>query len=82
MPGFNRLQALDTDAAGRLHVLDSYGGVVLIFNPATGAYLAKYGSYGAEPGQLKLPKDVLVSQPGVAIVTAGDGDRIEVFVTP
>jgi hypothetical protein len=73
------LQALDIDALGRLHVLDRFGGAVIVFDSLTDAQIGNYGSFGTGPGQLKLPTDVLSTQPGEAIVTAGDGDRIETF---
>ena len=73
------LQALDIDSLGRLHVLDRFHGVVIVFDSLTDAYIGNYGSFGTGPGQLKLPTDVLSTQPSSAIVTAGDGDRIETF---
>ena len=79
VPGFVSLQGLDIDYDGRLHVLDSFGGAVIVFDPITGDQLTAYGSFGTGPGQLRLPSDVLNTQPGTAIVTVGDGDRIETF---
>ena len=79
---FKRLQALDTDSFGRLHVLDKLGAVATVFDPTNGAYLGSYGGYGTDPGSLALPMDVLISETNTAIVTAGDGDRIEVFANP
>jgi hypothetical protein len=79
VPKFMGLQALDIDAIGRLHVLDRFGGAVIVFDALTDDQIGVYGSFGTEPGQLKLPTDALSTQPGVAIVTAGDGDRIETF---
>ena len=85
VPPFTRLQALDTDSQGRLHVLDSFAASVTIFDPADGAFLGSYGGYGTDgtgPGNLRLPMDVLVSATDIAIVTSGDGNRIEVFTNP
>ena len=81
-PPFTRLQALDFDSFGRLHVLDNFGASVLIFNPADGAFLGAYGEYGQGAGYLRVPMDALVSDNGTAIVTSGDGDRIEVYAVP
>jgi hypothetical protein len=94
VPKFMGLQALDIDAIGRLHVLDRFGGAVIVFDALTDDQIGVivfdaltddqigvYGSFGTEPGQLKLPTDALSTQPGVAIVTAGDGNRIESFDT-
>jgi DNA-binding beta-propeller fold protein YncE len=82
VPAFKKLQALDTDSFGRLHVLDKLSAVATIFDPTDGTFLGSYGSYGTDPGSLKLPMDVLISETNMAIVTAGDGDRIEVFPIP
>lgn len=81
-PPFTRLQALDTDSFGRLHVLDNFAASVMMFNPADGTFLGSYGGYGNEAGLLRLPMDVLISETNMAIVTSGDGDRIEVYAVP
>lgn len=82
VPKFMGLQALDIDSLGRLHVLDRFGGAVITFDVVTGARVANYGGYGTEPGQLKLPTDVLVLPSGTSIVPSGNGSRIETFTTP
>jgi DNA-binding beta-propeller fold protein YncE len=82
VPSFKRVQALETDSFGRLHVLDKGGAAASVFDPADGAYQGSYGTYGTDPGTLTLPMDVLISATNTAIVTAGDGDRIEVFALP
>ena len=79
MPPFTRLQALSKDALGQLHVLDTFAASVVIFNPVDGTPVNAYGSYGTDAGLLRVPMDVLVSTTDMAIVTAGDGDRIEMF---
>ena len=79
MPPFTRLQALASDSQGRLHVLDSFGASVVIFDPADGSMLGGYGEYGTGAGQLRVPMDVSISGGDVAVVTTGDGDRIELF---
>jgi hypothetical protein len=81
-PPFTRLQALDVDSSGRLHVLDNFAASVLMFDLADGAYLGSYGEYGDGPGFLRVPMDVLINGSNTAIVTTGDGDRIEVFSIP
>lgn len=81
-PAFTRLQALDSDSFGRLHVLDNFAAKVLIFDPGSGEFLGSYGDYGLEDGFLRVPMDVLVSDTDMAIVTSGDGDRIEVYAVP
>ena len=82
MPPFTRLQALSQDTQGRLHVLDNFAASVLIFNPTDGAFVNSYGSFGTGAGLLRVPMDVLVSTTDMAMVTAGDGDRIEIFANP
>lgn len=81
-PPFSRLQALDVDSLGRLHVLDNFSASLTIFDPADGSFLGFYGEYGLEAGFLRLPMDVLISDTNMAIVTSGDGDRIEVLTIP
>ena len=81
LPPFTRLQALAKDSLGRLHVIDSKAAAVMIFNPADGAFIDSYGGYGQTEGLLRVPMDVQISATDLAIVTAGDGDRIEIFTT-
>jgi hypothetical protein len=81
-PPFTRLQALEIDTQGRLHVLDGYAASVNMFDPATGEFIDFYGSYGEDAGTLRVPLDVLVNDAGQAIVNAGDGTRIEVMEVP
>ena len=78
-PPFTRLQALHLDTIGRLHVLDNFGAAVMMFDPEDGAFLGTYGQYGLDAGYLRVPLDLVVSGENTAIVTAGDGDRIESF---
>ena len=82
MPPFTRLQALATDSLGNLHVLDNFAASVVILDPADGTMINAYGEYGTAPGQLRVPMDVQVSATDMAIVTTGDGSRIEFFAVP
>jgi len=79
MPPFTKVQALSRDSLGRLHVLDNFAASVMIFNPADGAFLGSYGAYGDSAGLLRVPMDVKVLVTDMAVVTSGDGDRIELF---
>ncbi|MDH5633531.1 MAG: hypothetical protein OEZ10_11120 [Gammaproteobacteria bacterium] len=81
-PAFARLQSLDTDSFGRLHVLDNFRAAVIVFDVATGGFLNFYGEYGSGAGTLRVPMDVLISQMGTAIITTGDGNRVEVLTIP
>ena len=56
-----------------------------MFDPTDGTILGSYGGFGTdgtEPGTLRVPMDVLVSETNTPIVTTGDGNRIEVFTVP
>ena len=79
---FTRVQSLDTDSLGRLHVVDAFAATVSMFDPVTGDYLGSYGGYGEGPGFLLVPKDVLITGADLSIVIAGDGSRIEFFSAP
>jgi len=81
MPPFTKLQALSKDSLGRLHVLDNFSAAVVIFDPADNSNVGTYGEYGIASGLLRVPMDVKVVANDMAIVTAGDGDRIEIFTT-
>ena len=60
----------------------AFAASAMIFDPADGSYINSYGGYGATPGLLRVPMDVSVSATNMATVTAGDGDRIEIFSVP
>ena len=80
-PPFYHVTAIDTDSVGRLYVVDSFSGVAFIFDATDGSYIGLYGEYGMAPGQLRVPSDVVISPTDMAIVLAGDGDRIETFTS-
>jgi len=80
-PAFTRIQAMDFDATGRLHVLDVFHAAITVFNPQTGAFLTTYGTYGPEAGQLKSPVDLLV-ETDRALVVDGGKNTIEVLAIP
>ena len=82
MPPFTRVQALASDSLGRLHVLDNFAAAAVILDPADGALISSYGGYGTTTGLLRVPMDVSVSATDMAIVTAGDGGRVEIFSVP
>lgn len=82
VPAFKRIQSLEFDALGRLHVLDKLSAVAVIFDRTTGAYQNKYGEYGTEVGQLKVPTDIFINSANQAVVPAGDGSRLEFFSIP
>ena len=79
---FNKLQALDVDAAGNLHVLDVFEAAVSILDPVTGEVIASYGTWGDDFGQLRVPLDVVVTDGGEGVVTDNDSNELEVFAIP
>jgi DNA-binding beta-propeller fold protein YncE len=81
-PAFLRLQALSTDPAGQLHVLDTFDAKVHILNANTGELVSSYGGFGEEPGFLRVPKDVLNVGNDQSVVTSGNGNRVEVLTFP
>ena len=78
-PPFSRLQAIEFDAMGKLHVLDNFNASVMTFDPASGSFLGAYGEYGLGTGFLRVPMDILITDSGQALVIAGEDDRIELF---
>jgi DNA-binding beta-propeller fold protein YncE len=80
-PAFTRLQSLDFDTSGRLHVLDIFNAMVTIMDPQTGEFLGSYGSYGLDDGQLKSPVGLLVNG-NQALITDGGKNTIEVLDIP
>ena len=80
-PAFTRLQAMDFDASGKLHVLDMFHGVVSIFDPQSGEYLGGYGAYGTADGELKSPTSLLVNG-SQSLVADGGKNTIEVLAIP
>jgi DNA-binding beta-propeller fold protein YncE len=81
-PEFRKLQALALDSQGRVHALDNFKALVSIVDPATGAFITSYGEYGEGEGFLRVPLDLLITELDEAIITSGDGDRIEVMDIP
>lgn len=76
---FVRLQSLAIDGQGALHAADSHACRVQIVDPQTGVHQGSYGDYGAEPGQLDLPLDVLITQSGQALIADAENGRIQLL---
>ena len=74
------ITSMDKDPQGRLHILDSFEATVTVHDPASGVYLSKYGEYGEEPGFLKAPLGLVISDDGLSFVTSGRDNWIEVFL--
>jgi DNA-binding beta-propeller fold protein YncE len=82
LPPFTRVQALDVDSAGRLHVIDSFAASVTMFDAVSGEFLGYYGEEGTGPGFLALPRDLVITSAGNPVVIAGENARIEMFSAP
>jgi DNA-binding beta-propeller fold protein YncE len=78
---FLRPQGLVTDGMGRIFLAAALTGHILVLERATGVLLRKVGEPGSEPGELRLPVDVVLSpESGDLFVTNNMGARkIEVF---
>ncbi|MBE9549511.1 MAG: hypothetical protein IMF09_08920 [Proteobacteria bacterium] len=80
-PAFTRIQAMDFDISGRLHVLDVFHAAVTIFDPQTGEFIGTYGTYGLGDGELKSPVDLIVETDRVLVLDGGK-NKIEVLAIP
>jgi DNA-binding beta-propeller fold protein YncE len=78
---------LVVDGQGQVYVLDSYRnaapagpetGAVQVFD-ADGQYLAEWGAYGTEPGQLKGPFGIRLDPDGTLLVAEFDNNRVQRF---
>ncbi len=69
-----RPSLVDTDASGRIYVLDDTGKRVAIFD-STGASLGVFGREGAGPGELEFPVSI-AADPGGVLVYDGAKDAI------
>jgi DNA-binding beta-propeller fold protein YncE len=79
---FIRLQDLALDASGRVHAVDAHMGLIQILNPATGAFIATYGTQGTAPGQLNLPLGMALNPAGEMAVTSPENRRVEILSAP
>ncbi|WP_243383803.1 NHL repeat-containing protein [Geothrix alkalitolerans] len=76
---FGRIQGMLADAQGRLFLADSYRGVVVVVNAATGAILGNLGSFGSDPGQLSGPASLVVDRNHRLFVAAPGNTRVEIY---
>ena len=63
-------------------MLDNFKTLVNVLDPQTGAFIGSYGEYGEGAGFLRVPMDLLVNDLDEAVITAGDGSRVEVLSIP
>ena len=77
---FSRPQGLAATDKGEILLVDSLLGQVLVFDRASLLGVATLGRYGTEPGELRLPLDVVVDKDGENVhVTNNRPGRIESF---
>ena len=76
---FVSLQSLAVDTSGNVHALDSYMNFAQILNGQTGDFISAYGESGTDPGQMRLPLDLILGPNGSVIVANADNHRVEVF---
>jgi DNA-binding beta-propeller fold protein YncE len=58
---FSRPQGLAVDDAGHVFMVDCYSGEIMVFDRYTGQTLKTMAGYGTEPGQLRLPLDIVMN---------------------
>jgi len=79
---FVHLQSVALDPSGRIHALDTQQGLIEVLDPTTGAFITSYGQKGTDPGQLRLPLDIDVSDAGETAVSDAENQRVEILSAP
>ena len=81
--GFSRIQGVTLDSTGRVYLVDSWRGQVLVFDevsPNSWTGIGTFGSKGAGVKELLLPMDVIVDEASASVyVTNTMKGRVEVF---
>lgn len=79
-PRFSRPQGLAVDDNGHIFMIDCYSAEVMVFNRDDGLQIKTLGGYGSEPGQMRLPLDLVRdNDTGDLFVTNNRLARIEIF---
>lgn len=77
---FSKPQGLVVDDANHIFIVESWQGKVVAIDRTTGNPVAEIGEYGYDPGQLRLPLDlVIIGTDKDMYVTNNRTGRIEVF---
>lgn len=77
---FSKPQGLGVDGWGHIFVVDALLGKVIVFSRESGTGIKTFGLPGDQPGQLKLPLDLLLDRAtGDVFVTSNMTGRVEVF---
>jgi DNA-binding beta-propeller fold protein YncE len=58
---FSRPQGLAVDDSGHVFMVDCYSGEIMVFDRYTGKTLKTMAGYGTDPGQLRLPLDMVMN---------------------
>jgi DNA-binding beta-propeller fold protein YncE len=77
---FSRPQGLAVDESGHVFMVDCYSGEIMVFDRYNGNTLKVMAGYGTEPGQLRLPLDIVIDPSSKDIfVTNNRSATIEIF---
>ena len=77
---FSRPQGLAVDEAGHVFMLDCYSGEIMVFDRYSGQTLKTLAGYGTDPGQLRLPLDLVIDPSSKDLyVTNNRAATIELF---
>lgn len=77
---FSRPQGLAVDESGHVFMVDCYSGEIMVFDRYSGSTLKTMAGYGTEPGQLRLPLDIVLAPSSKDIfVTNNRSATIEIF---
>ena len=78
---FRRVQGMAASVDGRIFAADPLGGRILVFQRGSGTLLDVLGTRGDEPGQLRIPTDLLLDPESgdLFIVNNRGARRVEAF---
>lgn len=77
---FSRPQGLTIDRSGHVFLVECYASEILVFDRSSGSLLNTLGGYGTDPGQLRLPLDIVMDASTKNLyITNNRGANIEVF---
>lgn len=77
---FSRPQGLAVDDSGHVFMVDCYSGEIMVFDRYNGQTLKTMAGYGTDPGQLRLPLDIVINPSSKDIyVTNNRSATIEKF---
>ncbi|MFC2146751.1 NHL repeat-containing protein, partial [Acidobacteriota bacterium] len=77
---FSRPQGLAVDESGNVFMVDCYSGEIMVFDRYTGQTLKTMAGYGTDPGQLRLPLDMVMNPSSKDIyITNNRSAAIEIF---